>query len=40
MAGALGELNIDLSANIAKFESAMSKAAYLAETSMDKVGRP
>ena len=38
MAGALGELNIDLSANIAKFESAMSKAAYLAETSMDKVG--
>lgn len=37
MAGALGELNIDLSANIAKFESAMEKAAYLAETSMDKV---
>ena len=38
MAGALGELNIDLSANIAKFESAMEKAAYLAENSMDKVG--
>ena len=37
MAGALGELNIDLSANIAKFESAMEKAAYLAQTSMDKV---
>ena len=38
MAGALGELNIDLSANIARFESAMEKAAYLAQTSMDKVG--
>jgi lambda family phage tail tape measure protein len=38
MPGALGELNIDLSANIAKFESALSKAAYLAESSMDKVG--
>lgn len=37
MPGALGELNIDLSANIAKFESAMEKAAYLAETSMERV---
>lgn len=37
MSGALGELNIDLSANIAKFESAMEKAAYLAETSMGRV---
>lgn len=37
MPGALGELNIDLSANIARFESAMEKAAYLAETSMDRV---
>ena len=38
MAGALGELSIDLSANIPKFESALTKAAYLAESSMDKVG--
>jgi lambda family phage tail tape measure protein len=33
----LGSLNIDLNANIAKFESALDRASYLAKSAMDKI---
>jgi methionine aminopeptidase len=37
MSSTLGSLVVDLSANIAKFQSDMGKAAYIAQQNMEKI---